>query len=265
MTHLCHPTLTRRNGLAALSLGLLSGCSTLRPTPPVTLLPSDAGFAWPSVLQEAVDDQGRINFRLLAANRGALELAVASIGQTAPNNAPELFPALRDRLAFHINAYNALVLYAVVRNGTAGRASLLDRVDLFDLTDVVVGGQAVSLRDYRNGTIRPLGDARVNFALNDMAVSSPRLPHDPFTPAGLDVQLGTAARRFLAEPRNVQPDPARRVVRLSAVLSTYSEDFLRRAPSLLAYVNQYRADPVPDGYQVEFMPFDWTLNAQPYS
>ena len=253
----------RRSWLAALSLGLLAGCATLRATPPVAPLPSDEAFAWPSVLREAVDAQGRVDFRRLAANPGALEIAVASIGRTAPNNAPGRFPALQDQLAFHINAYNALAMYNVVRSGVPERLSLLDRVDFFKLTKVVVGGQAISLYDYENDVIRPLGEERVHFALNCMAVSCPRLPRAPFTAAGLDAQLDAAARLFFAEPRNVQVDPALRVVRLSSILAFYPEDFVRRAPSLVAYANRYRADPIPEDDKVEFIPYDWTINAAP--
>ena len=253
--------MTRRGWLALLPA--LAGCATLRATPPVTPLPSDEAFAWPSVLQEAVDGQGRVDFALLAASRGALDIVVAGIERTAPNNRPELFPTLADRVAFHINAYNALAMFNVVRSGPPPRLGLLDRVEFFKLTRLVVGGQPISLYDYENDVIRPLGEERVHFALNCMAVSCPRLPRTPFTPEGLDAQLDAAAREFFAEGRNVEVDHAARVVRLSSILDFYPADFLRRAPSLPAYANRYRTVPLPLDYKVAFIPYDWTLNAQP--
>lgn len=255
--------MTWRGWIAALSFGMLAGCTTLRVVPPVTVGPSDEAAAWPFVLRQAVDGQGRVNFRSLAAQPGALQIAVASIAQTAPNNAPERFATLHDRLAFHINAYNALAMYAVVQAGIPERLSLLGRVKFFKLTRLVVGGQPIALYDYENDVIRPLGEERVHFALNCMAVSCPILPQTPFTAARLDEGLDAAARQFFAEPRNVQVDPARRVVRLSSILNFYPEDFLRRAPSLIAYANRYRAEPIPADYKVEFIPYDWTINAQP--
>ena len=254
--------MTRRGWLALLP-GALAGCATLRVTPPVTPLPSDEAFAWPSVLREAVDEQGRVDFRLLAGNRGALDIVVAGIERTAPNNVPEQFPTLEDRLAFHINAYNALAMYNVVRSGIPNRLSLLDRVEFFKLTKVVVGGQAISLYDYENDVIRPLKEERIHFALNCMAVSCPRLPRTPFTAEGLEAQLDAAAREFFANPRNVQVDDAARLVRLSSIMDFYPEDFLRRAPTLAAYANRYLANPTPADYKVTFIPYDWTINAQP--
>jgi len=49
---------------------------------------------------------------------------------------------------------------------------------------------------------------------------------------------------------------------LSQILQFYTEDFTKKASSLIAYVNQYREDKIPAGWKVEFIPYDWTLNAQ---
>lgn len=253
----------QRMGLAVLALGLVAGCTTLTATPPVQPLPSDEAFAWSSVLHDAVDEQGRVDFRALAANRGALEIAVAGVGAKAPANAPGEFPTRQDELAFHINAYNALAMYAVLRSGIPGRLSSVDRVDFFRLTKIVVGGQPTSLYDYERDVIRRFGDVRVQFALDCMAVSCPRLQRAPFTAADLDAELDAAARRFLTDPRNVQVDRMRRVVRLSPLLDAYKADFLRKAPSLAAYANRYRAEPIPTDYSVEIIPYDWTINSQP--
>ena len=250
-------------GRALLAAVLLGGCTTLRAPQPTTSAPHDRARVWATVLRDYVDDRGRVDFQGLAANPKPLERVVADIARTAPNNAPNAFPTRRDRIAFHINAYNALSMYHVIRSGIPTRLSLFDRVVFFKLTRVVIGGQPISLYDYENDVIRPLGEERVHFALNCMAVSCPRLPRVPFTAEELDRELDDAAHRFLAEPRNVQPDSDRRVVRLSAILKFYTDDFLHTAPSLIAYVNRYRAPPIPEHYTVEFFDYDWTINAQP--
>ena len=85
----------------------------------------------------------------------------------------------------------------------------------------------------------------------------------PYTSRALMPCFDAAAREFFADPRHVQVDNAARVVRLSSILDFYPKDFLRRAPSLVAYVNRYRSSPVPADYRVAFLPYDWTINAQP--
>ena len=86
---------------------------------------------------------------------------------------------------------------------------------------------------------------------------------EPFLAATLEQQLEREARRFFADPRHLMVDTARGVLRLSEILRFYPEDFLKAAPSLIAYVNRYREVKVPDGYAIEYIPYDWTINRQP--
>ena len=51
-------------------------------------------------------------------------------------------------------------------------------------------------------------------------------------------------------------------VRFSAILDWYEEDFLAVAPSLIAYANRYRDEPIPEHWEVGFLDYDWTLNAK---
>ncbi len=246
----------RRLGCLVLLLVAAQGGAAASPAP-------TADTAWSTVLSRFVDDRGRVDFRGLARDGRDLDVAVAGIAALAPGNAPGAFPTPADRLAFHVNAYNALAMEHVVRRGVPGRLSLLGRLGFFVLSRVTIGGRSMSLYDYENDVIRPLGDERVHFALNCMSVSCPRLPRTPFHAASLDRELDAATRGFFAEARNVQVDDARHVVRLSSILSFYKADFLAHAPSLADYVNRYRALPVPAGYRVEFIPYDWTINTQP--
>jgi hypothetical protein len=230
-----------------LALGL-AGCTTLRVAPLPSVV-ADDGAAWAQVLQRSVDGMGQVDFRGLQAMPQALERAVALVGETRP----EKLPSDAARITFHLNAYNLLAMFNVVRSGIPERLSLEDRVRFFKRTSVVVGGEAISLYDYENDVIHKLGDPRVHFALNCMAVSCPRLPRVPFE----------AARLFFSEARNVAFDAGANVVRFSSILDFYPEDFLRVAPSLVAYANRYRAVLVPEGAKVEFIAYDWTINRQP--
>lgn len=56
--------------------------------------------------------------------------------------------------------------------------------------------------------------------------------------------------------------PDTKTVRVSEILKFYPEDFLRRSSNLVAYVNRYASQKIPEDYQVEFIRYDWTVNAQ---
>jgi len=242
--------------LAALALGP-SACVTLTPPPGV---PGPAAgnppAAWERVLSTRVLDDGRIDFVGLRRDPRDLEIYVAWVATHGPRTTPEDFPTGAARLAYYINAYNALAMYQVVK--TSRRPE--QRVRFFALTAVVIDGRPTSLYRLENALIRPLGEPRAHFALNCMVRGCPRLPREPFDPARLDAQLDREARHFLNEPRNVLVDPPLRLVRLSSILSFYTEDFLAQAPSLVAYVNRYREELIPEAYAVSFIPYDWTLH-----
>ncbi len=218
--------------------------------------------AWARVLKTHVDEQGRVDFIGLSQDRTDLDRYVSWIYANGPRNWPEMYRQREQQLAYHLNAYNALAMYNVLESGIPESHAGSAGERFFQRRELFVGGQLLSLRAYENDVIRKLGEPRVHFALNGMSVGGPRLPREPFTPEKLQQQLVRETRVFFAEERNVRVDAAARTVYLSEILDFHSEDFLAAAPSLLAYVNRYRAQPVPEDYKVKFMDFDWTINRQ---
>ncbi len=236
---------------------LLLGNCVLRPVPPVDPRPTDSAEAWASVLRDNLDPSGKVAFRRLQSKPEPLALAVAVIAAAHPG------PSRDERLAFEINSYNTLAMYAVIAHDVPRRLDWLDRIDIFRLTRFDVAGTPTSLAGYETDILRREGDPRLHFALSCMAVSCPELPRAPFDAADIDAQLDAAARHFLSDPSRVRFDPATRTVRLASVLASGEADFLRVAPTLLAYVNRYRVDPVPEDSRIVFIPADWTVNDQP--
>lgn len=246
----------RLPAIAGLAL-LLAACATRVPVPPAGGPASaDPPAAWARVLREHVLDDGRIDFVALRRDPGDLDAYVAWLAENGPVATPARFPTRAAKLAYYINAYNAVAMHRVVTSERRPE----QRIRFFLLDGFVIDGSRTSLYALENRVIRPLGDPRVHFALNCMVRGCPRLPREPFDPARLDVQLERETRRFLSEPRNVQLDPPVRVVHVNEILRYYHDDFLAQAPSLLAYLNRYRPEPIPLEYRVRFIPYDWTLN-----
>lgn len=224
------------------------------PRPAIESLASPEG-AWGSVLSRAVDDGGRIDFAGISSDPANLDAYVAWLSRA------QTPPAREAKLAHLLNAYNALAMYNAVRSGIPAELDSR-KVKFFYRDRFELGGRRISLYALENLGIRPLGDPRVHFALNCMARSCPRLPKEPFRAETLDADLDRLAREFCNDPRNVTTDPAAKVVRFSEILKFYTEDFLKAAPSLIAYANRYRDEKIPEDYRVEFIPYDWTLNKQ---
>lgn len=245
------------------SLGLL-GCSTLIEPPKATQAPAtypQAMAMFDAVLKKHVDAQGRVNFAAIAQSPGALESVVRFVAQESPATRPAVYDTPEKVLAYHINAYNALAMYAVVKEGIPKSLTGLTFFRFFLFNRVVVGGESMSLYSYENKIIRKLGDPRIHFALNCMSVGCPQLPQDIFDPARLNQQLEGEAREFFADPRQLVVKD--NVVMVSEILKFFTEDFLAVAPSLPIYINKYAPKPVPLDGKVEFIKYDWTVNRWP--
>ena len=247
----------------ALSLSVTWSCTQI---PPPDIQPAtDPDAAWAAVLATFVDDRGRVDFQGLAERPESLSATVAHIYAAGPRTTPARYPDRDARIAFYINAYNALAMFNVIESGIPDDLFGLNKVEFFVLRRLAVDGDEISLYALENDVIRPLGEERIHFALNCMVVGCPRLPREPFSGDRLDHQLDREAAHFFSEARNVTVDHDRRTVYLSEILDFYTEDFLAVAPSLIAYVNRYRDEPIPEDYDVAFFDYDWTINAQPSS
>ncbi|NND68514.1 MAG: DUF547 domain-containing protein [Halioglobus sp.] len=221
---------------------------------------------WAAVLEQHVDDKGRVGFSALAADPAPLRRYVEAVAGYGPASAPGDFTDPDAVLAYHINTYNALAMYGVIDRGIPeGFLNFFQRTSFFRLRAVVIDGEETSLHAYENEVIRPLGEPRIHFAVNCMVKDCPRLPQRPFVAATLDKDLERATREFFTHPRKLEIDHASETIRVSAILDFYTEDFAAsgRARDLPAYINRYIDSPLPAGYKIKFFDYDWRINAQP--
>ena len=243
---------------------VLGGAVSLAFRRPANAAPAPWTALWEDILRRHVNALGQVDFDAIQRDPAPLRQVTEAIGESAPNNRPELYRTTADRVAFWLNAYNALAMWGVIQWNVPTRFDLLDRWRFFIDTDRRIGGQSISLNDLETDIIRPIGDERVHFGLNCMVRDCPRLPREAFLPDRLEAQLAAAATLFCTDDRTIRPDPAHRSVWLSAIFEFYTKDFVpAKAPNLIAYVNRWRTEKLPEDAKVRFLPYDWTINRQP--
>ncbi len=221
--------------------------------------------SWKKTLDKNVDLKGKIAFNKLAEDYVDLLFYLDYIAKTSPELNPQSFSSSEQKLAFYINSYNALAMYGVVYYKIPKDLNkFIDRAKFFKFTEYNIGGRHISLYDYENKIIRPMGDPRVHFALNCMVIDCPRLPKKPFTPEMLDAQLNEASVEFLNDPQKVFVDHSKKKVMVSEILKFYEEDFVNpnQAATLLEYINRFRKEKIPSSYSIGFFKYDWTINSQ---
>lgn len=195
------------------------------------------------VLQGYVQD-GRVDYDGIRTNRRAeLQQYVRSLGNVQPEKLSH-----DEQVAFWLNAYNALIVQLVVEGGKP--------TDSFDSAQFYVAGEKRTLDDIEHRALRPLAkDPRVHFALNCGAKSCPPLRPQAFLTTA---DLEKATVEFLHDPRNVTIDPVRKRLYLSKIFDWYAEDF----GDVVKFVGRYRPELLQGKWDVEYRPYDWSLNSK---
>ena len=231
---------------------------------------------WSRVLATFVTDEGRVAYGALAADPTELKAFLSRIASEGPKTTPERFPGRPDRLAYYLNAYNALVFDGVLKRGpeseSVWKGGLVSGYSFFVGMKVRLDGGETNLKALEDKLIRKgFADPRIHAALNCASLGCPRLPREAFLPERLDEQLDGAMREFVEEERNVSVDAAGRTVTLSKIFDWFEDDFLdfekahgNANPVLLDYVNRYRTreTPIDRTFRVRFAPYDKRINAR---
>ncbi|MEL6349982.1 MAG: DUF547 domain-containing protein, partial [Myxococcota bacterium] len=235
-------------------------------TPPATAADlSD----YQQVLIEHVDARGRVDYA--AVSTSALGEFVDELEST-----PE--PANRTaRMAFWINAYNALTIDLVADNYPLSSIKELDGGDPWSARIFTVAGQQVTLNDIEHKILRRMGDPRVHAALNCASMGCPPLLTVAFTEANLDDQLDRASLVWLST-NGVHVHQDSNAVQLSKIFEWYGQDFMTShhhdIPGIDGHEEaalNFAAEHLPThagflqggGYAVMYAKYDWSLNSQP--
>ncbi|RVU46863.1 DUF547 domain-containing protein [Lujinxingia sediminis] len=214
-----------------------------------------------ALLERYVDARGQVDYaRWHASEEGRRRLSqvVESIGQANVEG-----KSADARLAFYINAYNALVLNAVLERWPV--ESVMKAEGFFDTAKHRVAGQSLTLDELEHSRVirAQFNEPRIHFVLVCAAKSCPRLRQDPMRAATLERQLDAAAREFV-------PAATRRTeagVETSQLFNWFAEDFVKSAGSVQAYLLRYvrnteLREALEAGAPVSFSEYDWAINAR---
>lgn len=228
--------------------------------------------AWDALLRRHVNDAGQVDYRgwkasVESSQRLDQYLATLSTGDLAAAAPDEA------RLAFWINAYNAVTVKGILREfpttSIKNHTAKLWGYNIWKNLKLRVGGQTPSLEDIEHKTLRPMGEPRVHFSIVCASIGCPRLLNEAYVAERLDKQLDTNARHFFAQRQNFQADPARKSIGLSSILKWFGEDFGPDQAAVLQRISPWlpsdtaRQLAATPGVRVRYLDYDWNLNSQP--
>lgn len=271
--------------------------SALRPSGSVLAILACLLIATPSA-QEAPGDSARsktfdqildvnvrngdVYYRALKSERGRLDgylnlLATTSIDKLSRD----------ERVAFWLNAYNALVLKTVVehypiqgKSADYPAKSIRQISGAFERLPHRVAGRTLTLDQIEQTVLAEFQDPRVYFAIGRGAAGSGRLRSEAFAPGRIQEQLADVAAECVTRAQCIRIDREGGKVNVSSIFSWREKDFIaayadkapaafaNRSPierAVIAYVYpkllpSEREFLAKNTFQVVYTPFDWTLN-----
>jgi uncharacterized protein DUF547 len=228
--------------------------------------------AYDGVLQRHVTAHGKVRYGDLRNNLEPLDSFVRQIAAVSPHSHPELFPDNKAELAYWINTYNSLVLWAFASEYPEGKnrlSGLIGRGLFFYKRKFPVGGKKLTLAQIENDIVREeFDEPRIHFALVCASESCPWLANRAYTAAAIEEMLEAETRRFLNQDRNVQIDREARVLHLSKLFDWYGKDFGATEAQRLAFVARYRKDGeilTRGKWRIRHFGYDWSPNDAPTS
>lgn len=173
--------------------------------------------AWDRVVRAHVVDGG-VDYAALKRDPGDLETYLAYLRRTDPSS---LGPS--QRLAFWLNAYNAVVVHFVLQR-YPGIESVRSVDGFFDRLTFAVAGRERTL-DQIESESREM-DPRAHFAVVCASTSCPDLRGEAYVGERVDAQLRDQTERFLAnEEKGLRYDADANQLYLSSIFKWYAGDF----------------------------------------
>jgi hypothetical protein len=188
---------------------------------------------------------------------------------------PDTIDHEKARLAFWIDAYNALTLKVICDNYPVKSINDLSRggdagtvQGIWDRALFVVGGKKLSLNRIEHEIIRPrFNDPRIHFALVCAARSCAPLRSEAYEGASVDGQLDDQGRAFFSDATKNRFDVKKKVAYLSRILEWYASDFGDGSEQVLLAIVRFLPAEVaadirsrPGAWRIEYVEYDWSLN-----
>ncbi len=250
----------------------------------VTQAEENAGRQWPApqwvsineinhgafdqLLKKYVDVNGRVNYQAWhqnSADRALLKNYLSDMSRANPDQEATR-PA---RLAYWINAYNAVTIEGILRvyptTSIRNHTAKLIGYNIWKNLIFTAGDKRVSLEDIEHKILRKMGEPRIHCAIVCASIGCPRLLNEAYVAQRLEQQLAVNTQDFFARQQNLQVDG--RDLKLSQIISWFGSDFGKTQQQQMQVLSPYfppaaQALVASGNYRVSFLEYDWNLNTQ---
>jgi hypothetical protein len=238
---------------------------------------------------KAYTRDGLVNYSAVKKDKSGLEAYLRTLSDSSAVHYKTW--SREARMAFWINAYNAVTIYAIVTNypieggGFVSKKrfpqnSIRQIKDVWDTEYMELAGRPVTLNEIEHDILRKeFADARIHFALVCASRGCPLLSDDAYIAESLDDMLEQDAVRFVNDGDKVRVNITKGRLYASEIFDWYAEDFTLEGEEIPEWLEAYKKktrgfvsfiSPRVDvqtrnaietrGLKVTYLDYDWSLN-----
>jgi len=207
--------------------------------------------AFNALLIANVSETGIVDYKGFEENKKLLENYISSLSESLPTNTW----TKEDKLAYWMNAYNAMTIDLIIRNYPI--KSIKELKKPWEQRLWKLGDKWYNLNEIEHQILRKMNEPRIHFGINCASFSCPPLLNEAFNASEVDAQLEKLAIRFINDPQRNSITTMN--VEISEIFSWFAKDF-KQDSSLFEYLNKYSKVKIHPKARKKHKKYDWTLN-----
>lgn len=209
---------------------------------------------WDELLATNVSNNGNVNYKSFKSEHKKL---LDYIYVLSLLHRKKEFESLskEEKIAFWINAYNALTIDLILRNYPLSSIKEIKNPweqRLWKAVDI-----NYNLDEIEHQILRKMDEPRIHFTIVCASVSCPKLMNKAYTAENLENQLTQAAKAFLSDSK--RNSISKDYLELSKIFKWFDSDFTKSG-SLIDFLNMYSDIQISNDAKIKFKGYNWDLN-----
>ena len=205
---------------------------------------------WDQMLEKYVDTLGQVDYQNWLTEKDQLDAYLQTLEKLPP-----LEQASKEaKLAYWINAYNALTVQLILENYPLKSIRDLDKP--WDTICFQLKGKSYTMGAIEHEILRKMNEPRIHFAINCASASCPQLLNQAYREKQLETQLTERTRVFLMDTTKNKLQTDR--IELSRIFLWFGNDFGSKEERL-EFISNYSGMNL-ERPKIDYLPYDWSLN-----
>lgn len=183
---------------------------------------------------------------------------------------PSKLASDKHRMAFWINVYNAWTLRSMLKlyptKSILNHSLAMKGFGIWKKNPISINGKNRTLDEIEHKILRPMGDARIHFAIVCASIGCPPLRSGAYTANKLGEQMDESARIFFATKSKFKVEG--NTVYLSKIFDWFKSDFGTKPAEVLKSLASYAPNAeakklmLSGKAQISYLDYDWSINEQ---